>query len=144
MEPTKKQFHFDEVKHLREEVVGLIDSNENMMRYVLTASIAVYAWLAVKANNEMYCAYPDFRLAWYLPIALTIFGSLATFLKMKRVGQLGEYLIEAENILGDESLGWEKYLSQKFPILKTIGAVYWTALIAITIIVPQKIAPICN
>jgi hypothetical protein len=131
-----QNFHLEEYRQIRTEVVGLLTRIEALFRYSIIASVGVFAWLittglgATSASQACLKLTKDLLfIGWIIPPLFVLLCGLMAGTTMIRVVQIGQYLRNLEIELGKESLGWQKFLGTKKPILVTFTAIVWALLL---------------
>lgn len=137
-----REFHLEEYKQLRSEVLSLLGRIELIFRSAIIGAAAIFSWmvsnsLGVGADISRVCLKlpPQLLLLGWLiaPIFVMCAGWMA-FTISKRVKEIGGYLRELELALGCPSLGWEAYLKHKPSILEPMTKRLWWLLLALTIL----------
>ena len=143
MEDHVREFHQEEYKQLRSEVIGLLGRIEQLFRYSMVVSASVFAWLVSNSmgvlNEKPLAAclkLPPGLLwfGWLIPPAFVLCAGLMASTTSKRVNEIGEYLSKLEKSLGDSSLGWEKHLAEKPSVLTPMTRNLWWLLLALTLV----------
>ena len=121
MEPRLTDFHLEEYRQVRSEVVGLLEKVEQYFRYAVLVPTAIYSWLLTSAIGTGAAAAsvepaPCLKLpvtllwvAWLIPPFFVVFCGLIALAFSVRVSQMGTYLLKLEVALGTPMLGWEKF-----------------------------------
>lgn len=113
---------------------------EVLLRYAVIGSAAVLSWLLLNTSGlteeNLDClkvAAPYLLLTWLIPpLAVLMCGAL-TLISYVRIIQIGAYLKQLENSLGNASLGWEKHLQPKFALLTVTTALAWATVFGATV-----------
>lgn len=136
-----ENFHIEEFKALRAEIDSRIKEGQTWESLGLTATAAVYAWLATNS----FC---DF--AWWIPVLFPAFGLLRHSALMVRILQIAGYIRDVEAKLSDDPLtGWETHLLNqrvqhpyRSRLISFSSFVFWTALLILTIYIAAVNAPL--
>jgi len=138
---TDREFHLEQYKMLREEVMELIAQTRQLEFYAFGAFGAFYAWL--------YTENPGERAAWFLAPFLALLGSVRSLALLKRINEIGRYLRGLEHHLvpmhpddpiphrDDEPprpIGWERHretIGGKWFL--TTSALLWALLLVATV-----------
>lgn len=140
-DPAVRDFHLEEYRQLRGEVVGLLGRIELLFRAAMIVAATAFAWLVlnslgVKEPKAMSCLKLPRELlvfAWLIPPTFVLCTGVMALVAHRRVGEVGVYLRMLEQALGHASLGWEAYLSQKRSILTSTTQGLWSLLFILTI-----------
>ena len=137
MDETQNAFHMEEYKQIKGEVSGLLARVENLFKYSLVVTATIYAWLIVKSvgltDKSAICIKLPIELlrpGWLIPPVFIALSGLLAFAAYWRVNQMGAYLKSIESDIGSPSLGWEKYLGAKCPIVTSAAIAVWVLLFA--------------
>jgi hypothetical protein len=142
METTARDFHSEEYKQIRAEVVGVLGKIDQYFRYAVVVPTGVYSWLLSSAigvhtiaGSSAILTSPCLRLplilvwiGWLIPPVFVFFCGLMTLAFSLRVIQMGNYLLQLENALGRPDLGWEKFNAPLMPRLTWVHKGAWLAL----------------
>jgi hypothetical protein len=145
------EFHLEEFKQLRDEVVSTMAKAEAMLQYAVLIAAAVFGWLVTQTlgqqNTGELCTklpprdLPLSLLVWWIPcIAVLVLGMIggARFLRVKEAGQ---YLRRIEDHLGAQRLGWEKFLASKRATVAAVSILAWLLLAVCTTYVAAAMPP---
>lgn len=147
MDTTQQDFHLEEFKQLRSEVVGLVAKAEQQLRYAGLLSTGVYSWLLINSMGTTLATPPAAAMpcikfplvliwiGWTIPPIFTGFAGLLTFIYSIRIRQLGTYLRALEDALGRAPLGWEKHSRLARQTLTWTNKAAWTALLCLCVTV---------
>jgi hypothetical protein len=109
-EQTKLQFHLEEFRQLRAEV--LLRSRIQIQLEVFTvAAVGLLFWF-LATNNQILSERPVAArvLAWWSPLLLILAGYVWWRSYVLRNYRIGAYLWQLEERFAAEGLGWEHYL----------------------------------
>lgn len=136
MDETQHAFHLEEYKQIRAEVGVLLARVENLFRYSLIVAATIYAWLIVQSvglthEGKVCLKLPValLRPGWLIPPVFVVLAGALAFAAYWRINQMGGYLTQIENQIGVASLGWEKYLKRKKPVVTGMTVVAWALLL---------------
>ena len=143
MYTNAEEFHVEEYKQLRSEVVGLLAKIDLYLRYSVLVPAAVYSWILLSAmgvhkidvNGAVVgaaCLKMPLTLvsfAWVIPPVFVLYCGLISLSIAMRVGQFGTYLRILEGALGDSRLGWESFNLPLASRLTWIHRGVWIALL---------------
>jgi hypothetical protein len=104
LEPDDKdrEFHQEEYKQLRSEVIGLLGRIELLFRYSMVVAASVFAWLLSSSMGVLgpppvstYLKLPSSLLyfGWLIPPAFVLCAGLMASTTNKRVNEIGDYLL---------------------------------------------------
>ena len=79
-----REFHLEEYKHLKQQIMSNQDRVTTIIRYVLAGIAAVYAWII---SNNLY----DSEGMW-IPVLFSFFGSLMVITIAARIHAMRKYL----------------------------------------------------
>ncbi|MEG0323251.1 MAG: hypothetical protein RR619_04580 [Raoultibacter sp.] len=135
MTNSTHEFHTEEYKQLRTEVTGLLLRIETLFRYSLVIVATVSAWLlshsmGSTSDHQLCVKIPNAMLVlgWLIPPAFIVCAGLMAAATNTRVNQIGIYLETLENHLGEETLGWQKFLGRQASIITLTTKRAWWAL----------------
>ena len=138
MTESESEFHVEEYKELRKEVLDKITKAETMLQYGVVISAAVFSWLATHEAAAQAAALqttkaglvlnPLSRLAWWIPFAATVVIGMIGLAQYIRIKEMGKYLKLLESALGNSELGWEKFLARKKYTVSPVFALAWLIL----------------
>lgn len=133
MNQSEREFHLEEYRELRSEVVGVVEKIETLLRYAVVVAAGVFAWLATQSlgqnptTGKLCSKLPVDNLltdfSWWIPTAATLSVGLISVTSYVRINEMGGYLRSLEDALGNGRLGWEKYLSKQMALV-TISTVF--------------------
>jgi hypothetical protein len=128
------ELYLQTCSELKREIAESVKEERQLERNALLACGAVYTYLS---SDKLHAVL---GLAWYLPCAIAIFGAYRTIMLMISISPRAQYLKKVEGlILNDKVLeGWETFFRSHYRF--GVGAsiyVFWSALIACTLIVPD-------
>lgn len=138
----QREFHQEEYRQLRQEIISLLGRVENLFRYSLIVSASVYAWLAATAfglagtgAGTTCLKLPREMLSWgwWIPPAFVILAALLAASSYWRVFATGTYVRCLERVLGDKALGWESFNRKTKPLMTGSAVLAWSLLLAATI-----------
>ena len=152
------EFHFEEYKQIRAEVIGLLGRIEQLFRYSILVSASVTAWLltstlgAYSANTACVKIPRDFAAyGWLISPAFVLVAGLMAGVTMLRVVQMGRYLRMLEHQLGRRHIGWESFMAHKSWVLTASMGAVWVLLLGLSVgaavlafPVASKADQICN
>lgn len=137
MDTLQKDFHLEEYKQIRGEVAILLTRVENLFRYSLIVTATIYAWLIVHSvgltsESKVCLKLPASLLnpGWLIPPMFVFLASLIAFAAYWRINQMGSYLEMIENTIGISTLGWQKFLKTKKPVVTGTTIAIWVLLLA--------------
>ena len=137
MDALQHAFHLEEYKQIRAEIGVLLARVENLFRYSLVVTATIYAWLIVQSvglteKGDVCLKLPVSLLqpGWQIPPVFVLLSGLLAFAAYWRINQMGTYLTSIENDLGAQTLGWEKFLRPKKPVVTGTTIVVWLLLLA--------------
>jgi hypothetical protein len=129
MTADERQFFLEEFKQLHAEVDGALKYHQDMVRFALAASAAIFAWLATFKPE----ARPGLRLAveaaWYLPAAIAFLSLVGSAAWYWRVHEIGTYLEALELRLGIDGGGWQTWQASRPTVLGPIALLFWLLLL---------------
>jgi hypothetical protein len=132
-----QNFHLEEYKQIRAEVIGLLGRVEQLFRYSIVVSASVTAWLLTStlgANApDVVCVKVPRDIAalgWLIAPAFVLTSGMMAGVTMYRVLQMGRYLRRLERFLGRRHLGWEQFQVSKPWIVTVSTALVWLVLFA--------------
>lgn len=136
----KPEFHLEEYKMLREEI--LQDVREIYRTEVLAAvaGVSVYTWLM--SHNKTYVPY----LAWFIPPFVLLVSIARCADRTFRITTIGRYLKSTEKVVfkHDASLlGWEHYKASRPWIGRSsviIATVVWTIVFMASVMVSCRLS----
>jgi hypothetical protein len=137
---TEQQFGIESYKQIRGEVGILLTRIENLFRYCVLGSAAVFAWLLTQAfgvtNGRLCAKLPKevLLIAWWVPVGIILLCGVLAFGTHLRVMQMSVFLYRCENMLGNSSLSWERFLRPKPSLFFTMTLVAWTLLLLLSIV----------
>lgn len=132
---TNEEFHIEEYRQIRAEVIGQLVRIEQLFRYSIVVSATVTAWLLTSTlgsvSADASClkvprAFAEF--GWWIAPAFVLVAGLMAAVLMTSVMRMGTYLCDLENTFGLPSLGWEKFNKKKNWIITTATGVVWVML----------------
>jgi hypothetical protein len=97
VEPS--EFHFEEYKQLKKQLLSLLDRVSTIIQYVLGGIAAIYTWLITHSMSN--------SVAMWIPVGLSFFGMVMVITISTRIGAIRQYL----NILEDYLHNSKKTLS---------------------------------
>ena len=143
MQSIPKEFHTEEYKQIRSEVVGLVEKVDQYFRYTVLVPTGAYSWLiATSFGTHSLPVTPTIGtsclkvplalaiLAWLIPPLFVLACGLIVQAFGTRISQMGEYLLQLENALGAQNLGWEKYNFLLAPDLTKSRKRTWTIILS--------------
>lgn len=129
MDELQRSFHLKEFDQLHVDINEILKGNQDVMKYVLISSGAVFAWLATNGAGEDKCVRAAMRWAAFIPTIMTLIGGLVTWIGVERVKQMGDYLRGLEDVLGHEGWGWERRLNKIPPMTNYLLGGFWGVLL---------------
>ncbi len=135
MDSPQRNFHLEEYKSLKGEVKDQYERIQKLLQYSVIVTATVYAWLATQGighNNSSFCLeLPNqiLSMAWWIPLAFSVFSGIAALILFLRLGQMSEYLRKLETKLGEEKFGWDIYSKEKPSVVTMLGVILWIVLI---------------
>ena len=148
MEPKPIDFHSEEYKQIRSEVVGVVEKVDQYFKYIIAVPTGVYSWLIATSIGTQASPWPPTHgvlclktplvlsvFAWLIPPLFVAACGLVILAFRTRISQMGEYLTKLENELGSAHLGWEKFSKPLSPDLtkarkQTWNIVFWVCAFA--------------
>lgn len=139
---NQREFHQEEYRQLRQEIISLLGRVENLFRYSMIVSATVYAWLAATAfglagsGAGAACLKLPRQIllwGWWIPPAFVVLAALLAGSSYWRVFVMGAYLQRIERTLGTGVLGWESFNRGTKPVMTTAAIVAWGLLLGATI-----------
>jgi len=124
MNKEEREFHFEEYKQLKIEILEVKRQAENMFKYSVVIAALVLTWLTTNTVDSSYV-----KIVWWIPTVTTVCCGLLGFMYYMRVRTFGEYIQKLEAELGHNELGWEKFLPTKKPIFKITYGLSWFLLL---------------
>jgi hypothetical protein len=145
------QFHLEEYKQIRSEVIGLLGRIEQLFRYSIVVAASVTAWLLTStlgatAPSDACVKIPrDFAAyGWLIAPAFVLVAGLMAGVTLLRVTQMGRYLRTLERTLGRRHIGWENFMASKPRVLTVSTAAVWFTLLALSAGAAYVAYPIAN
>lgn len=137
----ESEFHLEEYRQLRSEVVGLLARVELLFRAAMVVAATVFAWLVAnslgvqgdKAANCLKLPRELLWFAWMIPPAFVVCTGLMAVATYRRVTEMGGYLLQLERALGSAAMGWEGYLKRQRTVLAPMTQGLWWLLLLLTI-----------
>jgi hypothetical protein len=121
----QRAFHMAEFQKLNAEIAELIKSASQLLSVAVAASGALFAWLLASDVPS------DLReLGSAIPVLLASTLGVMAFAQGERIKQMGSYLGELEDRLGDPVLGWEKHFGPKQAVIGIATMSAWVILLA--------------
>jgi len=128
-------FHIEEFKALRAEIDARVKEGQTWESLAITATAAVYAWLATNSDKEFS------EIGWWIPVLFPLFGMLRHGALLLRIVQIAEYIRSIEETLANEPLaGWERHLldqRKRHPVRSRLisfsSFAFWATLLILTI-----------
>lgn len=141
MTPEAREFHLEEYRQIRAEVLSLHSRTDLIFRGTLVAAAAVAAWIATSAvvsvNGEMCTRFVTHNfgtaMTW-LPCAVLITAVVAGAANLARMKHFGSYLRKLEVALGDDALGWEAHLQGTMPVTFASAVATWLVALLATVL----------
>lgn len=137
-----RDFHMEEYRQIRTEVSGLLARIETLFRASIVAAATVFALVAnngmglVESMNVcLKLPYAFVAIGWLLPPVLVLCTGLAALVSHLRVNEISGYLLQLEQALGVQGLGWEAYLKLQPTRLTPMVKGLWGLLFALTAMV---------
>lgn len=135
MRPIPREFHAEEYKQIRSEVVAVVEKVDQYYKFIVLVPTGVYSWLvATSMGTTALCGSVTACLkiplalailAWLIPPLFVIGCGLILKAFSTRITQMGEYLTILENSLGAHNLGWEKFNLPLAPELTRARKTTW-------------------
>lgn len=141
MQPVPKEFHTEEYKQIRSEVVTLVEKVDQYYKFIVLVPTGVYSWLVatsmgthtlIPASSTTACLKIPLALAilaWLIPPVFVIGCGLILRAFATRISQMGAYLMTLENALGARNLGWEKFNWPLAPNLTKARKTTWAVVL---------------
>lgn len=137
----EREFHLEEYRQLRSEVVGLLARVELLFRAAVVVAATVFGWLVanslgVQGDNATNCLKLPRELlwfAWLIPSAFVVCSGLMAVVIHRRVTEMGGYLRQLERALGSAAMGWEDHLKLQRSVLAPMTQSLWWLLLLLTI-----------
>lgn len=142
MQPIPKEFHAEEYKQIRSEVVALLEKVDQYYKFIVLVPTGIYSWLiATSMGTQVSAALPTSAtaclkiplalaiLAWLIPPMFILGCGLILQAFATRISQMGVYLTMLENALGARNLGWEKFNLPLAPQLTKARKTTWTVVL---------------
>lgn len=140
MDMSRRNFSLESYKQLRAEMGVLNARIENLFRYSLLATSTVFAWVLTQAFGVTERAAICLKLpkealtiAWWIPTAFIVLSGVITLATHIRVLQMGDFLKECENFMGEPGLSWEVFLATKPPLFTVTTSIAWMLMLAAAI-----------
>ena len=138
MDKREDEFHLEEYKQIRTEVVGLLTRIEQLFRYSIIVSATVFAWLlsttlGAESLSDACLKIPQIfaKFAIFIPSTFILIAGVMALIAVLRVSQMGRYLRLLERLLGRRHIGWEGYMSRKPKTLTYSTAAIWLILFGV-------------
>ena len=142
MDTSQANFHSEEYKQIRQEVGAALTRAEQLLKYGVVIAAAVFAWLATQSiglgeGGKLCLKLPiegnplGVRIWWVPTVAVVVIGFIGGALFL-RVREMGLYLRQIEDALGNQALGWEKFLGTRAPVVSIVSVLAWVVLLAAT------------
>ena len=135
MPVDKQDFHMEEFKQLRAEIVTPMAKAEAMLQYAVLIAAAVFSWLVTQTLGQQttggLCSQlppkdlPFSLLVWWIPSIAAIIVGLLGGARFLRVKEAGIYLRRIEDTWGEATSGWEKFLASRFPTVTVVSILAW-------------------
>jgi hypothetical protein len=100
-------FHFEEYRALRTEVLERLKACHDLERFAAVAAAAVYAWFGNAASNSRPSC-----IVLLLPVLFAVFGGARTSALIRQLKALGCYLEKIESKYADAAdaaVGWQRF-----------------------------------
>ena len=126
-----RDFHFEEYKALRAEILAVMQRIHNYSFYGLLAIGASMAWIGNTASgiDELgWCVKLPPTLvatAALLPISLLVLLIAFYGVAVIQLNQLAKYIKSIETRFGDPKLGWEHFLSHERQRQLVVHLIFW-------------------
>jgi hypothetical protein len=152
----RRDFHSEEYKQLRAEVLVLLTRLDTLLQYAVLASALAYAWICIytfapSGLNKSLSLWPAivYTALTVPPVVVGLLGAL-TYSTWKRIEAIGFYLKELEELLGLPARGWEH--NKKTGVAGAVTTAAWLALLLgcmsasliIYINYPKPLPPVAN
>ena len=102
-----EDFHIEEYRALRNEMLQLLKELNDSFRFYLTGISAIIAWLLTSPPPHPQDVWLRIISAW-IPLVLVAIMSVSTARTTATVRNLGNYLGRLENRFGEPDFGWQK------------------------------------
>lgn len=120
---VNEQFHLEEYKSLRSEVLETVKEIPSVERLSLLMYGAIWTWYFTKAPNIDPTVS---RYFIFLPLVISALFFLRINALKAKLKVLGAYLKDIETELGSDNLGWEAHLDARGNnIFSRFGAIFW-------------------
>jgi hypothetical protein len=107
-----REFHFEEYKHLKQQISSLLDRVTTIIQFILGAAAAVYAWVITNGVNA--------AAGMWIPVVLFLFAMMMVIQIVYRIHAIRDFLKILEEYLHNSSppltvrsgapvSGWEEF-----------------------------------
>jgi hypothetical protein len=108
----RTDFHIEEYKTLREEIMYLGREMRFLERAAVIGPVIAYSWLTIEGVNAL--ELPMQVFAWWLPVFLVLFLMRRIHRTSNGVLLIAEYITLIENLIAAKSIGgWEHYIADR-------------------------------
>ena len=125
---TERTVQKEEYAALHNEATSCMRELAQLERACVLGALAVFAWLAAKA--ELLVGFAG--LAWMLPVAIAIYGSLKAFAIRRHISVLGRYLEELEGPLVAGL--WQKHFRRRWAARRWPSSIAWCLFAGLTVV----------
>lgn len=102
-----QNFHIEEYRALRAEMLYLFKELNDSFRFYLTGISAIIAWLLTLSPPQPADVWLRIGSAW-IPCVLVIILAISTARSAASIRNIGNYLWRLEDHYGQADLGWQK------------------------------------
>lgn len=153
MNSEQKSFHLEEYKQLCILATLLQTRMENSFALAIAIFAGVFSWAATSLfglSDDGLCTRILFRsdatlsLLWYLPAIAILFMGANAATSWKRINDVGEYMLQLEEALGSDRLGWIKFVVRKPWTITTATALLWIVLLSTALGAGHKLSSLAE
>jgi len=131
----KETFLIEEYKALRSEIEFLSSHSRVLESSIVLGTAAIYAWVAKERPADIE------KFIWWVPVILSVLGSIREYGHKVRTFQIAEYIRQIEEYFQKDATpsGWEHFLVEKRKFKKNIALglstfVFWLIMLISTLI----------
>lgn len=107
MSDHAEDFHIEEYRALRNEMLQLFKELNDSFRFYLTGISAIIAWLLTLPEPVPGDMWLRIASSW-IPLVLVVIHWVSTSRQAATIRNLGNYLARLEDRFGDPDLGWQR------------------------------------
>lgn len=117
MEQSQFEFHIEEYRALHSERSAILTRGWNLLQYAFIFSFAFFGWILVTGNGID--AAPDrftagqWNLIVWIPFLTSSVSLIFSYGLYLRLVQLSNYILDLENTLAAQNLGWERRMMRE-------------------------------